>query len=115
MASSTRQSRASPLPACLQGAQAEPRLLTVEERGVLLHNFTTDGDKISVFERHRLTPREQGSGKVPDRHRRLELKRHAAREAAGLCLKVSALPGPACCKAGLTPHLFVASTSAHVI
>ena len=93
MASSSRQGRASPLPVCLQGAQAEPRLLSVEERGVLLHNFTTDGDKVSVFERHKLTPRDQGSGTVPDRHRRQELKRHAAREAAGMCLKVSALPG----------------------
>ena len=73
----------------------------MEERGVLLHNFTIDGDRISVFERHQLTPRDQGGGKVPDRHRRQELKRHAAAEAAGMYLKVSTLSMLQSC---LTPH-----------
>ena len=88
VASSTSQGRSSPSPVCLQGAPAEPRLLTVEERGVLLHNFTADGDTVSVFERHRLTPRDPGSARVPDRHRRQELKRHVARQTAGMCLQV---------------------------
>ena len=65
----------------------------MEERGVLLHNFTTEGDRVSVFERHRLTPRGQGSGTVPDRHRRQELQRHAAAEAAGIHLQVRILSG----------------------
>ena len=86
----------------------------MEERSVLLHNFTADGDRISVFERHRLTPRDPGGGRGPDRHRRQELKRHVATQAAGMCLQVRNAPRRSVLQSCLSTHLIGACTAAHV-